>query len=226
MLGAIAEEEEEEEVGQHPPPPPPPPIRVFEKYVIVAQGRRTPTPPPMAMKKGHVPPPPPSRRKMQAGNIKKNSPRSSKEGQSSPPAVPVSKIRRATQIFMDDPTMKKLSEGLNSSPGKKEQTKKKSIATKLKEKREEDDMQMLRGIFAAFDDNKNGRLSKRELGDALIALGFSPTEALMHKFYTENLNQTGKKSWQISLPAFVTAALKHLDSAKDCKKMYVFVQGL
>ena len=226
MLGAIAEEEEEEDVRQQPPPPPPPPGQGSNSKASVIEDDMPPPPPPLAMKKGRMPPPPPPAVNSKANDFMARRSHSPPSGRASP-SVPVSKIRRATQMFMDDPTMKKLAEGLaNSSPekdkkGAKEQ---KSFVAKMKEKREEDDMQMLRGIFAAFDENKNGRLSRRELSDALIALGFSPTEALMNKFYTENLQHTGKKSWQISLPAFVTAALKHLDSAVDCTEdvMYLF----
>ena len=46
----------------------------------------------------------------------------------------------------------------------------------------------------------------------------------MSKYYTENLSLTGKKTWNISLTAFVNASLKHLDSADDCTNdvMYLF----
>lgn len=217
-LGAIAEGEEGDEDVQPVPSPPP----------IPAKGDMPPPPPPppMSMKNDLIPPPPPVPKSPPSKGVEisptslRRSPSPGIEG------VKVSKIRRATQMFMDDPTMKQLFKPVDEDV---ENASVDAHATrrKMKGKRgEENDMQMLRGIFAAFDENKRGRLNKRELSDALISLGFSPTEELMGKFHTENVKQTGKKTWNICLPAFVSAALKHLDSADDCTKdvMYLFEQ--
>ena len=88
---------------------------------------------------------------------------------------------------------------------------------------EEVELQMLRGIFAVHDENKDGMINKAQLAEALVSLGFSPSEKIMTKFYLENA-KSGKKSWKIDLPTFLTAASKHLDSADDCAAdvMYLF----
>jgi Ca2+-binding EF-hand superfamily protein len=217
-LGAIAEGEEGEEDVQPVPSPPPIPA--------IGGMQPPPPPPPLSMKNNLIPPPPPVPKSTPSKGAEisptslRRSPSPGIEG------VKVSKIRRATQMFMDDPTMKQLFKPAMDDDVEDASVGAHVIRRKLKGKREEDDMQMLRGIFAAFDENKRGRLSKRELSDALISLGFSPTEELMGKFHTENVKQTGKKTWNISLAAFVSAALKHLDSADDCTEdvMYLFKQ--
>ena len=48
---------------------------------------------------------------------------------------------------------------------------------------EEVELQMLRGIFAAHDENKDGIINKSQLAEALVSLGFSPSEKLMTKFF-------------------------------------------
>jgi Ca2+-binding EF-hand superfamily protein len=88
---------------------------------------------------------------------------------------------------------------------------------------EEIELQMLRGIFAAHDENKDGVINKSQLAEALVSLGYSPTEKLMTKFFLENA-KSGKKHWRISLETFLSAASKWLDSADDCSAdvMYLF----
>lgn len=88
---------------------------------------------------------------------------------------------------------------------------------------EEVELQMLRGIFAAHDENKDGIINKSQLAEALVSLGFSPSEKLMTKFFLENAKQ-GKKHWRLDLETFLAAASKHLDSADDCAAdvMYLF----
>lgn len=221
-LLTIAENDEEDEI----PPPPPP-----SKGALDSDDTPLP-PPPLALKRGSVPPlpsypppipdftavnnsvkkrPPPIPQPKNANSsVSNNSNNNSIHSgrRSTSPKVPGSKIRRATQSFIDDPKMLQF-------------VRKNSFASRDKE---ETDMQMLRGIFAAFDENKNGKLNRRELSDALIALGFKPSEDLLQKYYTENLNLTGKKKWNISLTAFVNTSLKHLDAADDCTNdvMYLF----
>ena len=43
--------------------------------------------------------------------------------------------------------------------------------------------QQLRGIFAAFDENRDGLLSQAELSSALLALGVQPSAAALQSFY-------------------------------------------
>ena len=87
------------------------------------------------------------------------------------------------------------------------------------------ELQMLRGIFAAHDENKDGIINKSQLAEALVSLGFSPSEKLMTKFYLENAAR-GKKNWKIDLECFLSAAGKWLDSAEDCASdvIYLFEQ--
>ena len=115
--------------------------------------------------------------------------------------------RRATNAFMDDPTMKT--------------TRSDEVTGTL----EEVELQMLRGIFAAHDENKDGIINKSQLAEALVSLGFSPSEKLMTKFFLENA-QRGKKNWKIDLETFLSAAGKWLDTADDCASdvIYLFEQ--
>ena len=116
--------------------------------------------------------------------------------------------RRATNAFLDDPTMKQ--KGKNDGS-----------VNQL----EEVELQMLRGIFAAHDENKDGIINKSQLAEALVSLGFSPSEKLMTKFYLENA-KNGKNSWKLDLPTFLSAASKWLDTADDCSSdvLYLFEQ--
>ena len=122
--------------------------------------------------------------------------------------------RRATNAFLIDPTM----------VDTLQKVKDKADAAKVEEKigmpgsaaeLEEIELQMLRGIFAAHDENKDGIINKSQLAEALVSLGYSPTEKLMTKFFLENA-KAGKKHWRISLETFLSAASKWLDSADDC----------
>ena len=79
--------------------------------------------------------------------------------------------RRATEVFVADPTMTTKGKNNNSL--------------------EEVELQMLRGIFAAHDENKDGIINKSQLAEALVSLGFSPSEKLMTKFYLGKLNGQG-----------------------------------
>ena len=114
--------------------------------------------------------------------------------------------RRATGAFMADPTMKATTEDVTGTL-------------------EGVELQMLRGIFAAHDENKDGIINKSQLAEALVSLGFSPSEKLMTKFYLENASR-GKKNWKIDLECFLSAAGKWLDSAEDCASdvIYLFEQ--
>lgn len=215
--------------------PLPPPRRVSDDEIPLP-------PPPLSLRRGSIPPLPGSPPKIITGrksvvsadlggmetkqdeqNVKQSGSRPS-----TPKTVPGSKIRRATQSFIDDPMMASFQRPQQSSKGGSAPAAGDDVKDIGRDAvdidKEETDMQMLRGIFAAFDENKNGKLNRRELSDALVALGFKPTESLMSKYYTENLSLTGKKSWNISLTAFVNASLKHLDSADDCTNdvMYLF----
>ena len=215
--------------------PPPPPRRFTDDEIPLP-------PPPLSLRRGSIPPLPGTPPKIVTtrksvmsadfgGMETKEDETTAKQGgsrPSTPKTVPGGKIRRATQSFIDDPMMMSFHRQQQSSKGGNVAT----VGDNAKDvgrssvdiDKEETDMQMLRGIFAAFDENKNGKLNRRELSDALIALGFKPTESLMSKYYTENLSLTGKKTWNISLTAFVNASLKHLDSADDCTNdvMYLF----
>ena len=215
-------------------PPPPPNVTLDDETPL--------PPPPLSLRRGSIPPGPPPipnvklPRKISPppipppSNISGNDNASSRGGRrsTSPKVVPGSRIRRATQSFMDDPMMmsfKRNSKTAGSDNSSNDNNDKDNLSNRnVGATGEEMDMQMLRGIFAAFDDNKNGKLNRRELSDALIALGFKPTETLLSKYYTENLNLTGKKVWNISLTAFVNASMKHLDAADDCTNdvMYLF----
>lgn len=124
--------------------------------------------------------------------------------------------RRATNAFLSDPTMKLTMEGVKS--------KQTTDPTESKPAQlEEVELQMLRGIFAAHDENKDGIINKSQLAEALVSLGFSPSEKLMTKFFLENAKH-GKKHWRLDLATFLAAASKHLDSADDCAAdvMYLF----
>lgn len=61
-------------------------------------------------------------------------------------------------------------------------------------------LQQLRGIFAAFDENRDGVLTKEELGNALLSLGINPTQKAIQKY------QMVSKSATIDLPAVRTMA--------------------
>ena len=124
--------------------------------------------------------------------------------------------RRATNAFLSDPTMKKTMENVQAKTTP-------TLTTETAAELEEVELQMLRGIFAARDENKDGIINKSQLAEALVSLGFSPSEKLMTKFYLENA-KNGKKSWKLDLPTFLAAASKHLDSADDCAAdvMYLF----
>lgn len=115
--------------------------------------------------------------------------------------------RRATKAFMADPTMKA------------------TVTEDVTGTLEGVELQMLRGIFAAHDENKDGIINKSQLAEALVSLGFSPSEKLMTKFYLENAAR-GKKNWKIDLECFLSAAGKWLDSAEDCASdvIYLFEQ--
>jgi len=124
--------------------------------------------------------------------------------------------RRATNAFLTDPTMKTTMTGVKS---KQKPAANERPAAAL----EQVELQMLRGIFAAHDENKDGIINKSQLAEALVSLGFSPSEKLMTKFFLENAKH-GKKHWRLDLETFLAAASKHLDSADDCAAdvMYLF----
>lgn len=126
--------------------------------------------------------------------------------------------RRATNAFLSDPTME-LTMAAVKTKQKAQATSSEAPAAEL----EEVELQMLRGIFAAHDENKDGIINKSQLAEALVSLGFSPSEKLMTKFFLENAKQ-GKKHWRLDLETFLAAASKHLDSADDCAAdvMYLF----
>ena len=124
--------------------------------------------------------------------------------------------RRATNAFLIDPTMSNTLQQVKAKAdaaniAERVSTGADSSAAEL----EEIELQMLRGIFAAHDENKDGVINKSQLAEALVSLGYSPTEKLMTKFFLENA-KTGKKHWRINLETFLSAASKWLDSAEDC----------
>ena len=127
--------------------------------------------------------------------------------------------RRATNAFLSDPTMQSTLAEVKSKQLQQSRTASAPPVAEL----EEVELQMLRGIFAAHDENKDGIINKSQLAEALVSLGFSPSEKLMTKFYLENAKH-GKKTWKLDLQTFLAAASKHLDSADDCTAdvMYLF----
>ena len=188
MLDAVNEaEDEEEDSGDDLPPPPPPAGPPPTRAVL----------PPSKPQKVITP-------KLAKPALQRRSPapRVKRAGKTAK--------RRATNAFLDDPTMDALRD-IQAEYGS--------------EKNELDDveLQMLRGVFAAHDENKDGIINKAELAEALVSLGFSPTEKLMTKYFLENASK-GKKSWRIDLPTFLSASSKHLENAEDCAAdvLYLF----
>jgi hypothetical protein len=55
-------------------------------------------------------------------------------------------------------------------------------AKQLASRSEEARSQQLRGIFAAFDEDRDGLLSETELISALLSLGFDPTPEALQRF--------------------------------------------
>ena len=119
--------------------------------------------------------------------------------------------RRATAAFLNDPTMQAAIDKLNRDRDLSAPSAGKPNEPEL----DESELQQLRGVFAAQDDDKDGYLTKRQLKEALLALGFNPTDTLMNKYHKENLAR-GSNNWKISLPVFLAASSTHLDSADDC----------
>ena len=86
------------------------------------------------------------------------------------------------------------------------------------------EMQQLRGVFAAHDEDKDGKLSRDELCDCLRALGFQPTDKLLRGFFMEQSRRNpatatdptrGFIRAKIDLGSFLAAA-HLLNDAPDC----------
>ena len=131
--------------------------------------------------------------------------------------------RRATNAFLIDPTMSLTLQRMKDKSSEAQEHPPLDTTTGGNQgELAEIELQMLRGIFAAHDDNKDGIISKSQLAEALVSLGYSPTEKLMTKFFLENAKE-GKKHWRISLKTFLSAASKWLDSAEDCSEDVMFL---
>jgi Ca2+-binding EF-hand superfamily protein len=68
-------------------------------------------------------------------------------------------------------------------------------------------IQQLRGIFAAFDENRDGVLTKTELANALLSLGVNPTHKVVQRY------QVGTTSGEVDLPTFIRVSMRRLDDA-------------
>ena len=118
---------------------------------------------------------------------------------------------RATASFLNDPTMQATIDKLNR------EREAAGLSGPVQEEPEldESELQQLRGVFAAQDADKDGFITKRELKEAILALGFSPTDELMNKYHKLNISK-GNNSWKISLDIFLTGSAQFLETADDC----------
>lgn len=151
--------------------------------------------------------------------------------------------RRATSALLSDPAMSSTLASLHADAAaeaehhglQSEDSFEGSSVGAMRETLETMDsteLQQLRGIFAAHDEDKDGLLTNSELQESLRALGFIPNDELMRKYYLERAkrdpdtmphhsmakSRTAKRrsmaSFRMDLASFMAASL-HLDTAES-----------
>jgi hypothetical protein len=79
-----------------------------------------------------------------------------------------------------------LQQGTSSLPPPASLPKRERVLATLRKRADEARTQQLRGVFAAFDEDRDGVLLTDELRSALLALGVDPTPATLARFTKES----------------------------------------
>lgn len=93
-------------------------------------------------------------------------------------------------------------------------TVKQKKAYSLKQRADEARIQQLRGIFAAYDEDRDGLLNELELASALLALGLEPSPKQLNQYQIRSPSQTG-----VDLATFVKVSMSRVSSLPSGSSM-------